>query len=92
MYAQKYRIFRLFGNLKAFFNVAAFGVPDAVVIQVADEIVVDEVDMATIAGIVQRLQLGQHLRHGLGPRLPGRPRATPERPVGRGAPPRSGSR
>ena len=40
MYAQKYRIFRLFGNLKAFFNVAAFGVPDAVVIQVADEIVV----------------------------------------------------
>ena len=37
---------------------------------VADEIVVDEVDMATIAEIVQRLKLGQHLGCGLGPRHP----------------------
>ncbi len=32
---------------------------------VADEIVVDEIDMATIAAAMDRLELGQHLRHGL---------------------------
>ena len=35
---------------------------------VADEIVVDEVDMAAIAEAIERVQLGQHLIIGLGPR------------------------
>ncbi len=37
---------------------------------VADEIVVDEVDVAAIAEPIERLQLRQHLRVGLGARHP----------------------
>ena len=38
------------------------------VLLVADEIVVDEVDMAAIAEVVERLQLGEDLIGGLGAR------------------------
>ena len=37
---------------------------------VADEVVVDEVDMAAIADSVERVELGEHLRGRLGPRHP----------------------
>ncbi len=36
---------------------------------VADEVVVDEIDVAAIAGAVQGLKFGQHLLVGLGARL-----------------------
>ena len=35
---------------------------------IADEVVVDEVDMAAIAAVVERLQLGENLIVGLGAR------------------------
>jgi hypothetical protein len=37
---------------------------------VADEVVVDEVDMAAIAEAIERVELGKHLRVGLGARHP----------------------
>jgi len=37
---------------------------------VADQIVVDKIDVTAIAKIVQRLQFGEHLRMGLSPRRP----------------------